>query len=74
MKKCVCFYFQLETHVLQQEKEDFCVEFQFHQNSQKNPEFFIQAEAEVQKLSDWPVNSQRRGAQNDCDSSPEESR
>ncbi|XP_059675521.1 mirror-image polydactyly gene 1 protein [Gavia stellata] len=62
-----------ETRILEQKKEDSCVEFQFHQNSQKNPEFFIQAEAEALKLSDWPVTSQRGGAQNYCNSSPEES-
>ncbi|XP_010185047.1 PREDICTED: mirror-image polydactyly gene 1 protein [Mesitornis unicolor] len=62
-----------ETHILEQKKDDFRVEFQFHQNSQKAPEFFIQAEAEALNLSDWPVTSQRRGAQNDCNSSPEES-
>ncbi|XP_072720631.1 mirror-image polydactyly gene 1 protein isoform X2 [Ciconia boyciana] len=62
-----------ETHIPEQKKDDFCVEFQFHQNSQKNPEFFIQAEAETLKLSDLSVTSQRRGAPNDCNSSPEES-
>ncbi|XP_075359290.1 mirror-image polydactyly gene 1 protein isoform X2 [Mycteria americana] len=62
-----------ETHILEQKKDDFCVEFQFHQNSQKNPEFFIQAEAETLKLSDLSVTSQRRGAPNDCNFSPEES-
>ncbi|XP_026705795.1 mirror-image polydactyly gene 1 protein isoform X1 [Athene cunicularia] len=61
------------THILEQKKEDFCVEFQFHQNSQKSPEFFIHAEGEVLKTSDFPVTSQR-GAQNYCHSSPEESR
>ncbi|XP_010167757.1 mirror-image polydactyly gene 1 protein, partial [Antrostomus carolinensis] len=61
------------TCILEQEKEDFCVEFQFHQNSQKNPEFFIQAETEALKLSDLPVTSQRGGATNDCNFSPEES-
>ncbi|KAM6393149.1 mirror-image polydactyly gene 1 protein isoform 2-T5 [Pluvialis apricaria] len=62
-----------ETHILEQKKEDFCVDFQFHQNSQKNPEFFIQAEAEALKLSDLPVTSQRGGVPNHCNSSPEES-
>ncbi|XP_009581251.1 PREDICTED: mirror-image polydactyly gene 1 protein homolog, partial [Fulmarus glacialis] len=61
-----------DTHILER-KKDFCVEFQFHQNSQKNPEFFIQAETEALKLSDLSVTSQRRGATNDCNSSPEES-
>ncbi|XP_040455915.1 mirror-image polydactyly gene 1 protein isoform X2 [Falco naumanni] len=59
------------THVLEQKKEDFCAEFQFHENSQKNP--FIQAEAEPLKLPDLPVTSQRGRAPNDCNSSPEES-
>ncbi|KAM6069316.1 mirror-image polydactyly gene 1 protein isoform 6-T12 [Theristicus caerulescens] len=62
-----------EMHNLEQKKEDTCVGFQFHQNSQKNPEFFIQAEAEALKLSDLSVTSQRRGDPNDCNSSPEES-
>ncbi|XP_074724421.1 mirror-image polydactyly gene 1 protein isoform X1 [Strix uralensis] len=62
-----------ETHILEQKKEDFCVEFQFHQNSQKSPEFFIHAEGEVLKPSDFPVTGQRGGAQNYCNSSPEES-
>lgn len=74
MKKCVCFYFQLETRILERKTEDFCVEFQFHQNSQKKPEFFIQAEAEALNLSDLSVTSQRRGAPNDFNSSREESR
>lgn len=65
---------QLETDILEEKKDDFCVEFQFHQNSQKNPEFFIQAEAEALKPSDLSVTSQRRGASSDCNSSPEESR
>ncbi|XP_009957328.1 PREDICTED: mirror-image polydactyly gene 1 protein [Leptosomus discolor] len=60
-----------ETHILEQKKEDFCVEFQFHQNSQKAPEFFIQAEAEALKLSDLPVTSQRGGAPSGYNSSPE---
>uniref|UniRef100_A0A8C4TNR2 Mirror-image polydactyly 1 n=1 Tax=Falco tinnunculus TaxID=100819 RepID=A0A8C4TNR2_FALTI len=59
------------THVLEQKKEDFCAEFQFHENSQKNP--FIQAEAEPLKLPDLPVTSQRGRAPNDFNSSPEES-
>ncbi|XP_010283665.1 PREDICTED: mirror-image polydactyly gene 1 protein homolog, partial [Phaethon lepturus] len=62
-----------ETHILGQKKDDTCVEFQFHQNSQKNPEFFIQAEAEALQLSDLPATSQRGGTLNDCNSSPEES-
>lgn len=74
MKKCVCFYFKLETRILELKKEDFCVEFQLHQNSQKNLEFFIPAEAESWKLSDLPVTGQRGAAPNDCNSSPEESR
>lgn len=74
MKKCVCFYFQLETRMLEQKEDDLCADFQFHQNSQKNPEFFMQAEAEALKLSDLPVTSQRGGAPNYCSSSPEESR
>lgn len=74
MKKYVCFCFQIETHILERKKEDFCLDFQFHQNSQKTPEFFIQAEAEELKLSDFPVTSQRGGAPNHYNSSPEESR
>ncbi|XP_054682627.1 mirror-image polydactyly gene 1 protein isoform X1 [Grus americana] len=62
-----------ETHILEEKKDDFCVEFQFHQNSQKNPEFFIQAEAEALKLSDLSVTSQRGAARSDYNSSPEES-
>ncbi|XP_071414003.1 mirror-image polydactyly gene 1 protein isoform X2 [Pithys albifrons albifrons] len=61
-----------ETHILEQKKDDFYVE-QFYQNSQKNLEFFIQAEAEVPKLSDLPVKNQRGGVLNDCHSGPEES-
>ncbi|XP_053924354.1 mirror-image polydactyly gene 1 protein isoform X1 [Cuculus canorus] len=63
-----------EMPILDQEKEDICVEFQFHQNSQKNTEIFIQAEAETLKLSDGPITSQRGGHAGDCHSSPEESR
>ncbi|XP_010129398.1 PREDICTED: mirror-image polydactyly gene 1 protein, partial [Buceros rhinoceros silvestris] len=61
------------THMLEQKEEDLCADFQFHQNSQKTPDFFMQAEAEALKLSDLPVTSQRGGAPNYCSSSPEES-
>uniref|UniRef100_A0A8C3JFN2 Mirror-image polydactyly 1 n=1 Tax=Calidris pygmaea TaxID=425635 RepID=A0A8C3JFN2_9CHAR len=60
------------THTLEQKKEELWAELQFPQNSQKNTEFFIQAEAEAWKLSDLPVTSQRGGAPNDYNSSPEE--
>ncbi|XP_069714558.1 mirror-image polydactyly gene 1 protein [Phaenicophaeus curvirostris] len=63
-----------EMPILDRNKEDICVDFQFHQNSQKNPEIFIQAEAETPKLSDWPVLSRRGGDANNCNSSREESR
>ncbi|XP_030341132.1 mirror-image polydactyly gene 1 protein isoform X2 [Strigops habroptila] len=62
-----------ETHILEQKENDFCAEFQFHQNSQKTSESFIQAEAEALKISDLPVTSQRGGTPNGCNPSPEES-
>ncbi|KAM6311985.1 mirror-image polydactyly gene 1 protein [Aegotheles albertisi] len=62
-----------ETLILEQKKEDFCVEFQIHQNSQKKPEFFIKAETEALKISDLPVTSQRGEAPDYCNSSPGES-
>ncbi|KAM6274540.1 mirror-image polydactyly gene 1 protein isoform 1-T1 [Porphyrio hochstetteri] len=68
-----CTLNHLKTHNLEQKKDDFCVEYQFRPNSQKNPEFFIQAEAEALNLLDLSVTSQRRAAPNDCGSSPEES-
>ncbi|XP_057284543.1 mirror-image polydactyly gene 1 protein isoform X1 [Pezoporus wallicus] len=62
-----------ETHIPEQKEDDFHAEFQFHLNSQKNSEFFIQAEAEALKISDLPVTSQRGGTPYDCNPSPEES-
>ncbi|XP_054018203.1 mirror-image polydactyly gene 1 protein isoform X2 [Dryobates pubescens] len=61
-----------ETHSLEQKKDDFCMEFQCHQNSQKKTEFFMQADAETPKCSDSLVTSQRRGVQVSYNSSPEE--
>ncbi|XP_054056309.1 mirror-image polydactyly gene 1 protein isoform X1 [Rissa tridactyla] len=61
-----------ERHIPEQKKDDFCAEFQFHQNSQKNTEFFIEAEVEAPKLSYLPVTSQRGGAPSDYNSYPEE--
>ncbi|XP_047915825.1 mirror-image polydactyly gene 1 protein isoform X2 [Anser cygnoides] len=64
-----------EIRILEQKREDFCAEFQLHQNSSKKPEFFIQAEAEALKLSDLVITSQRKGPSNmygDCNSSPGE--
>ncbi|XP_010709992.1 mirror-image polydactyly gene 1 protein isoform X2 [Meleagris gallopavo] len=50
-----------ETHNnLGQKREDFCAEFQFHPNSSKKADFFIQAEGEALKLSDLLVTSQGR--------------
>lgn len=74
MRKCVCFSSQLETHILDEKKEDFCAEHQLYKNSQKPTEFFIQAEAEAWKLSDLRVTSQRGGVLTDCNSRSEESR
>nr|XP_030130536.3 mirror-image polydactyly gene 1 protein [Taeniopygia guttata]XP_041572705.1 mirror-image polydactyly gene 1 protein [Taeniopygia guttata]XP_041572706.1 mirror-image polydactyly gene 1 protein [Taeniopygia guttata]XP_041572707.1 mirror-image polydactyly gene 1 protein [Taeniopygia guttata] len=62
-----------ETHILNQKKEDFCVELQFYKNSQKPKEFFIQAETEAPKRSDLRVTSQRGGVLSDCNSDSEES-
>lgn len=73
-KIIICFYFQSETHILEEKEDDLCAEFQFHLNSQKNSEFFIQAEAEALKISDLPVTSQRGGTPYDCNPSLEESR
>jgi len=70
----VCF--QLETCILGQKREDFGAEFQFHPNSSKKTDFFIQAEDEALKLSDLSVTSQGRPP-NMCaqfSSSPGESR
>ncbi|XP_053837375.1 mirror-image polydactyly gene 1 protein [Vidua macroura] len=62
-----------ETHILDQKKEDFCAELQFYKNSQKPTEFFIQAETEAPKLSDWRVTSQKGGVLTGCNSGSEES-
>lgn len=62
-----------ETNILDQKKEDFCVELQFYKNSQKPTEFFIRAETEAPKLSDLRVTSQRGGVLSDCNSGSEES-
>ncbi|XP_061223305.1 mirror-image polydactyly gene 1 protein isoform X2 [Neopsephotus bourkii] len=62
-----------ETHILGQKEDDFCTEFQFHLNTQKKSEFFIQTEAEALKISDLPVTSERRGTPYDCNPSPQES-
>lgn len=69
MRKYVSFSSQLETHILDQKKEDFCAELQFYKNSQKPTEFFIQAETEALKLSDLRVTSQRRGVLTDSEES-----
>ncbi|KAM9012923.1 mirror-image polydactyly gene 1 protein isoform 5-T15 [Ara ararauna] len=55
-----------ETHILEEKEDGFCTEFQFHLNSQKTSEFFIQAEAEALNISDLPVTSQRGGTPYDC--------
>ncbi|XP_051478570.1 mirror-image polydactyly gene 1 protein isoform X1 [Apus apus] len=57
--------------IVEQNKEDAYDEFQFHQNSQKSQEFFIQAEAEALKLSNLPISSQREEAPNYYNSRPE---
>ncbi|XP_015486776.1 mirror-image polydactyly gene 1 protein isoform X2 [Parus major] len=62
-----------ETHILDQDKEDFCAELQFYKNSQKPTEFFIQAETEAPALSDLCVTSQRGRVVTDCNPGPEES-
>lgn len=49
-----------ETCILGQKREDFGAEFQFHPNSSKKTDFFIQAEDEALKLSDLSVTSQGR--------------
>ncbi|XP_042724053.1 mirror-image polydactyly gene 1 protein [Lagopus leucura] len=49
-----------ETHNLGQKGEDFSAEFQFHPNSSRKADFFIQAEDEALKLSDLLVTSQGR--------------
>ncbi|XP_068539390.1 mirror-image polydactyly gene 1 protein isoform X1 [Anas acuta] len=64
-----------EMRISEEKREDFCAEFQLHQNSSKKAEFFIQAEAEALKLSDLSITSQRRGPPSmcgDCNSSPAE--
>ncbi|XP_025946669.1 mirror-image polydactyly gene 1 protein isoform X2 [Apteryx rowi] len=65
-----------EIRILEQKREDFCAELQFHQNYSKKGEFFIQAEAEALKLSDLPVTSLSGGSSSVCgdyNSSPEQS-
>uniref|UniRef100_A0A8B9FWC6 Mirror-image polydactyly 1 n=1 Tax=Amazona collaria TaxID=241587 RepID=A0A8B9FWC6_9PSIT len=62
-----------ETHILEDKEDDFCTEFQFHMKSQKNSEFFVQAEAEALKISHLPVASQRGGTPYDCNPTSEES-
>lgn len=68
------FSSQLETHILDEKKEDFCAKLQFYKNSQKPTEFFIQAETEALECSDLPVTCQRGGVLTDCNSGSGESR